>query len=344
MTQKRNSTFTSTNRLSCEALSFNDVLLVPAKGQAFSRNDIELQTTLAGDIKLRVPIVSSPMPTVTGWKLARAIGKAGGLGILHRFNTPTKQQRHYVKASKGMVTVGCAVGVSEKDTYSRINSLFEVGCRIFVIDVAHGHSVAVEKYMEGLDSELKRSSIIIAGSTATGEGARFLAEIGADGIRVGIGNGAACTTREKTGVGVPQITALMESYDAVKGLKNKDGLPITILSCGGIETAGDIAKAIAAGASCIMLGKLLSGTKESPRGRSYAGAASKKTKRNGRYVEGVSGKVPKTGKVASVVGELCDGLRSSLSYCGFTSLSEALGKSQFVKVGAGSREESATRI
>lgn len=337
-------------------LSFDDVLLVPQRGTLDSRDKANIHSWAAGAWGINIPICSSPMSTVTEWEMARRMSELGGVGFIHRFMSVEDQVEHYGKAttrsqsSKGFPNVsethwaGCAIGISEG--YGRINKLFVGGCRLYCIDIAHGHSESTATWYGGLDAEIKHHSTFVSGSIATAEGATFLVkEVGLDALRVGIGNGSACSTRESTGAGVPQITALMEISEAVKGLKSKSGMPIRIISCGGIRNAGDIVKALASGADSVMCGNLLAGADESPQPGTYYGEASGvKTRFRSRYIEGVAGTVEPTGGVAGTIEKLVDGIRSGISYCGATSIKSLREKAEFIQVAPGVKEESRTRI
>lgn len=313
-------------------LSFDDVLLVPKKGIVKSRDDVLTTSWLAGDWTMTVPFVSAPMSTVTSYEMANAMWDAGGTGIIHRFRTAEDQTKAFklVYVREGLIykrNAGCAVGVNEG--YDRIKMLFDAGCTLFCVDIAHGHSIGMEKYMEGMPDDIRHHSKFILGSVATGEGAAWLTELGADALRVGIGNGAACTTRSKTGFGVPQITAITEVRRGVEGKTNQNGMPVRIIACGGIRNSGDVVKALAAGANSVMLGRLLAGCDESPNPGTYYGMASAEA--GSEYVEGDSGTVPLSGVVERVIQRLSAGVRSGISYAGGRSIAD-LRNAEFIEV------------
>ena len=238
-----------------ESLTFDDVLLVPRYSDVLpSQTDISL--SLSKSINLKVPFLSSAMDTVTESKMAIAIALSGGIGIIHRNLSIKEQTKEIIKVNKKKLLVGAAVGTNEDDV-DRAKSLVDNGCDLIVIDTAHGHSKKVLKILSKLKKDNKSIPICV-GNIATGDAAKKLYNSGADIIKVGIGPGSICTTRMVAGIGVPQISAIME---VKKALYNKK---IKIISDGGIKFSGDIAKALAAGADAIMMGTIFAGTDESP--------------------------------------------------------------------------------
>ena len=238
-----------------EALTFDDVLLLPKYSNVLpSHTNIVLQ--LSKKIRLKVPFLTSAMDTVTESKMAIAIAREGGLGIIHR-NLDVKNQSKEVKKVKNeKLFVGAAVGTNQEDL-DRASSLISNGVDLIVIDTAHGHSEKVLKTLSRIKRLIKNVPICV-GNVATGEAAKKLYNSGADIIKVGIGPGSICTTRMVAGIGVPQISAIMEVKKALNKKKVK------IISDGGIKFSGDIAKALAAGADAIMMGSIFAGTDESP--------------------------------------------------------------------------------
>ena len=237
-----------------EALTFDDVLLFPRFSKVLP-SDTDISLNLTKNIKLKTPFLSSAMDTVTESAMAIAIAKSGGIGIINRNLDIKKQSKEVEKVKKKNLFVGAAIGTNIEDL-KRAKSLLNSGVDLIVIDTAHGHS---KKVLEILSKVKKNSKIpICAGNIATAEAAKKLYNSGVDIIKVGIGPGSICTTRMVAGIGVPQITAVMEVSKALKG-KN-----IKIISDGGIKFSGDIAKAIAAGADGIMMGSIFAGTEESP--------------------------------------------------------------------------------
>ena len=288
------------------------------------------------------------MDTVTESKMAAAIAKEGGIGIIHR-NLNIKYQSQEVKKVKDKkLNVGAAIGTNEEDI-DRARSLQSNGVDLIVIDTAHGHSEKVIKTLSKLKKIIKEVPICV-GNVATGEAAKKLYNSGADIIKVGIGPGSICTTRMVAGIGVPQISAIM---DVKKALNKKN---VKIISDGGIKFSGDIAKALAAGADAIMMGSIFAGTEESPgkkfkiKGKFYkqyrgmgsigamsAGSANRYFQKNfkdkSKYVpEGVEGRVEYKGKVSKIIYQLQGGLRSSMGYIGAKNLQEINKKAKFIKI------------
>ena len=242
-----------------EALTFDDVLLTPRYSSVLP-SETNLQTDLGHNLKLKIPFLSSAMDTVTESDMAIAIARKGGLGIVHRNLSIEDQIKEIKKVKNKNLLVGAAVGTSTEDLI-RVKSIIDVGVDLIVIDTAHGHSDKVIKML----SKIKKINIkkpICVGNIATAEAALKLYNEGADILKVGIGPGSICTTRMIAGIGVPQISAVL---DVKKIMKNKK---VKIISDGGIKFSGDIVKAIAAGADAIMMGSIFAGTEESP-GKKY---------------------------------------------------------------------------
>ena len=330
-----------------EALTFDDVLLLPKYSNILPANtNISLQLTKK--ISLKVPFLSSAMDTVTESKMAIAIAKEGGLGIIHRNLDIIKQSKEIKKVKNKKLSVGAAIGTNTED-FERARSLVANGADLIVIDTAHGHSEKVLKTLTKVKKIIKNIPVCV-GNIATGDAAKKLYNSGADIIKVGIGPGSICTTRMVAGIGVPQISAIME----IKKTLNKKN--IKIISDGGIKFSGDIAKAIAAGADAIMMGSIFAGTNESPgkkfksdgkiykeyRGMGSIGAMSsgsanryfqKNFKDKSKFVpEGVEGRVEYKGKVSKIIYQLQGGLRSSMGYIGARNLSEINKKAKFIKI------------
>ncbi|HHV72968.1 MAG TPA: IMP dehydrogenase [Clostridia bacterium] len=457
-------------------LTFDDVLLLPAKSDVLP-SEVDVSTYLTKKIKLNIPLVSAGMDTVTESRLAIAIAREGGIGIIHKnmsieqqagevdrvkrsehgvitdpiflspehtlrdalaimeryhisgvpitvegklvgiltnrdlrfeknLNQPidkvmtkenlitapvgttleqaqeilqkhkieklpivddnymlkglitikdiekTKQYPNSAKDEKGRLLVGAAIGVA-KDTLERAQALVDAQVDVIVVDTAHGHSKGVIDTVKMLKKHFPDMQII-AGNVATGEGARELAEAGADAVKVGVGPGSICTTRVVAGIGVPQITAVYECARAVK----EYGIPI--IADGGIKFSGDIPKAIAAGASTVMIGNLFAAAEESPgerviyKGRSfkvYRGMGSLSAMEKGskdRYFqedahklvpEGIEGRVPYRGPLADIVFQLLGGLKAGMGYCGTRNIKELQEKAKFIRItNAGLRE------
>jgi IMP dehydrogenase len=319
-----------------KSLTYDDIQLVPRYSQIPSRNDIKLHTLLSRRYGLLNPIVASPMDTVCELEMAYKMFKLGGVGCIHRFNS-IEEQSNIVKQlyerifSSDVVPkepwgVGCgippimaAIGVSEDDK-ERATQLVKEGCNVLLIDVAHGHHKNVKKMLEWCKQNLDEKVDIIAGNIATKQAALDLEEWGVDGLRVGIGGGSLCTTRLKTGFGIPNVSCLEEVISVAK---------TPVMADGGIRSSGDISKALALGASQVMLGSLIAGTDEAPGQiiettnglyKRYRGSASLETKvthgQQTRNVEGESTTIPYKGGVKFIVNGLIDGVKSALSYGG----------------------------
>ena len=330
-----------------EALTFDDVLMLPRFSSILPSNtDISLKLT--DSIKLKVPFLSSAMDTVTESNMAIAMAQEGGIGIIHRNLNIQKQSSEVKKVKNKKLLVGAAVGTNKED-FERAKALIDSGADLIVIDTAHGHSEKVLKTLSKL-KKIKSKIPFCVGNIATGEAAKKLYNSGADIIKVGIGPGSICTTRMVAGIGVPQISAII---DVKKTLNKKK---IKIISDGGIKFSGDIAKALAAGADAIMMGSIFAGTEESPGkkfkiggkifkqyrgmgsiGAMSAGSANRYFQNNykdkSKFVpEGVEGRVEYKGKVSKIIYQLQGGLRSSMGYIGAKSLNEINKRAKFIKI------------
>lgn len=309
-------------------LTFADVLLMPNYGNV-SRDDGSVEATL-GPYKFSIPIIAANMDSVCGARMAVAMAELGGLGILHRFMTIDDNLVAYINASKDFTnpSVGVSVGVDEKE-HMRVEVLYRAGARLFCVDVAHAHTKLVGKMVKHIKA-CYSDAYIIAGNVATYGGADYLVGVGADAVKVGVGAGSVCMTREVTGFGVPQLTAIMDCARIDR----------PIIADGGMRTSGDVVKALAAGASMVMLGGMLAGTDETcgHPGR-YRGMASTearedyfKAETEWRAAEGISIDVNLKGPVENVINEIVGGIKSGLSYAGAKNLSELRRKAQFMTV------------
>lgn len=462
-----------------EGFSFDDVLLIPRKTTVLP-SEVDTSTHFLPGIILNVPIVSAPMDTVTDARLAIAIAREGGVGVIHRnmsidqqaqevdrvkrsehgvitnpiklgpdktiadavalmdrfhisgvpivdecntlvgiltnrdirFETDhakkisermtnknlvtasvgttldraeqmlaehrieklpivdsdghlqglitikdilkVKQHPYATKDAKGRLVVGAAIGAL-RQPYERSKALFEAGADFIVIDAAHGHSAGVMDCLKMLKERLPNLAVI-AGNVATKEGVRDLADLGADGLRLGIGAGSICTTRVVAGIGVPQFTAVQECCEEAL----KRGIPT--IADGGIRSSGDIVKCLAAGACSVMMGNMFAGCEESPgemeiyrnraykvyRGMGSIGAMKEgssdryfQVKETGATIvpEGVEGRVPYKGPISETIAQLVGGLRQGMGYCGANTLEELRNTAEFCKItGAGLRE------
>jgi len=333
-----------------QTITFDDVLLEPQYSDIISRSQVDIHGTIDDRSKaLFLPIISSPMDTVTEVEMAINMHRLGGLGIIHRYNT-IDEQCDLVKETLGQVaTVGAAIGVTS-DYLERAAALYDAGVRVLCVDVAHGHHIMMKNALTELRGILGDDLHIMAGNVGTLEGFNALADWGADSIRVGIGGGSICSTRIQTGHGIPTLQSVLEC-----GRSDRDA---RLIADGGIKTSGDIVKAIAAGADFVILGSLLGGCEEAPGDtfrdrdgrcfKTYRGMASAAAQRDWRgstaSLEGVSTTVPCKGPVKKVVEDLVTGIRSGFSYSGARTKEELQAKAKFIIQSQASSIESTTHI
>ena len=323
-------------------LTYDDIQLVPSFSDVKSRQGIKIHTKLSKNYGILIPIVGSPMDTVCELEMAKKLAGLGGVGCIHRFLSISEQSkivkdlRNWIydetdlaerwgvmyddwHTKQRLVPIMAAIGVQEEDK-DRANALVNAGANVLLIDVAHGDHQNVINMIRWCKKMLSPHVDIIAGNIATADAAERLQEAGADGLRVGIGGGSLCTTRIKTGFGVPNVSCLEDIATVAE---------VPIMADGGIRSSGDIAKALAVGADNVMLGSLLAGTLESPgqlieKGNSlykrYRGSASLETKTTHgqaeRNIEGESTVIPFKGGVKYIIKGLTDGIRSAFSYAG----------------------------
>ena len=330
-----------------EALTFDDVSLAPQYSKVLP-SEVSTKTTLSNQLKLKIPIISSAMDTVTESKMAIALAKEGGIGVIHRNLTIAQQVSEIKKVKSRGLKVGAAVGTNENE-FNRVKSILKAEIDLIVVDTAHGHSKKVADMILKIKKIKSKKTTLCAGNIATSEAAKFLSNLGVDVIKVGIGPGSICTTRLVAGIGVPQLSALL---DVKKGLSNK----VKMISDGGIKFSGDIVKALAAGADAVMVGSMLAGTSEAPgkiikkkgklfkvfRGMGSVGAMNrgsadryfqKKQKDKSKYVpEGVEGLIKYKGDVSSTIHKLVGGLRSSMGYLGAAQIKFLSKKPKFIKI------------
>lgn len=332
-----------------KGLTYDDVLLVPRFSQISSRRIPTLETSLTKKKKMSIPLISSNMDTITEKDMAKAMGDQGGLGIIHRFMTVEEQIRQVLEVKKASrhsqdYYVSASIGVKEEGK-KRAAQLVDAGVDILTVDIAHGDSMLM---LEMLDYIKKTWSDVevIAGNVATDHGVRRLVEAGADAIKVGIGPGSMCTTRIITGCGVPQLSAIALAYEEA----NRFGVPI--IADGGLKSSGDIVKAFCAGASSVMLGKMLSGTLETPGivqsgKKKYRGMASKEAQVSwrgelpeGMAPEGESMFVHCKGSVKDVLYEITGGIKSAMSYINSKTLPELRENASFIEITPSTLKES----
>lgn len=314
-----------------DALTYDDVALCPGYSEIRSRKDPDTSTSLMG-LALKTPIVSANMDTITESDMAIAMWKAGGVGVLHRFMEVERNCDEYEKVTSAGAECMISIGASG-DWLHRAKSLYSVGARRFVIDIAHGHSILVKEVISEMRQHFGNDVKIMAGNVATEEALIDFKIWGADCVKVGVGGGSVCTTRLITGFGVPMFTSILECSEAAR----RHGLEI--VADGGIRTSGDISKAVVAGANAVMVGKLLAGVAEAPGEISYSpvsgvgilikkeykGMSSVSTRQrigSSALPEGIDTEVVAAGTVEQTIAELTSGLKSGMSYAGANNLSE----------------------
>ncbi len=328
-------------------LSFDDVLLIPQFSDIQSRTEeVDLSSSL-GKINLSLPIISSPMDTVTEREMAVAMSRQGGVGIIHRYNSIEEQ---VLQVQSANVVVGAAIGVSG-DYLERAAALLKAGADILCVDIAHGHHVLMRHALTTLRNTFGYDVHIMAGNVATLEAVNDLSDWGADSVRIGIGGGSICSTRIQTGHGMPTLQSIIEC-----AATDRD---VTLIADGGIRNSGDICKALAAGADFVMLGSMLSGTEEAPGEKhydtrtgkfykAYRGMASVEAQIDWRghtaSVEGVASTVDYKGHVKEVLGGIARGTRSGLSYSGTRSIREFQARAKMVQITTSGMAESKTHI
>ena len=330
-----------------ETLTYNDVLLVPQYSDIKSRKEVSLSSQL-GDIEIELPIIASPMDTVSETEMAIAMASSGGLAIIHRYNTIREQCYLAGTAQNGAAIVGAAIGTSG-DYLERATALCDVGVKVLCVDVAHGHHILMKEALHALRNAVGKRIHIMAGNIATLEGYNDLVDWGADSVRCNIGGGSICSTRIQTGHGVPGLHTII---DCARSDRNAP-----IIADGGIRNSGDIVKALAAGADFVMLGSLLSGTDETPgdilntrdgKFKAYRGMASKDAQVEWRgktaSLEGIATTVACKGPVGDILAELARGIRSGLSYTGARTIVELQAKSRFIRQTSSGQTESGTHI
>ncbi len=331
-----------------EALTFDDVTLAPKYSEILP-SEVDTSIILTKFLRLKIPLLSSAMDTVTEGKMAIAMAKVGGLGIIHRNLEIKKQIQEIRKVKKHKLLVGAAVGAGPNE-FKRAETILKENIDMIVVDTAHGHTKKVAEIIRFIKKRKNKKTALCAGNIATAEAAKYLHKLGVDIIKVGIGPGSICTTRLVAGIGVPQLSAIINVRG---GVKNKN---IKIISDGGIKYSGDLAKAFAAGADAVMIGSLFSGTDETPgklikkngklfksfRGMGSVGAMNKGSADRyfqskqidvSKYVpEGVEGLVKYKGKVGNVIYKLIGGLKSSMGYLGSKQIKYLRKNPEFIKI------------
>jgi IMP dehydrogenase len=331
-----------------KAFTYDDILLVPSYNHWESRRVVDISMTCKkGKLSLKVPLMTANMDTITEAEMANYIGAKGGIGVLHRYMSIEKNVRMFKDCRcPTFVSVGCG----NKDL-ERVEALRDAGADLFCIDVAHAHAKYVGRALQNIRKMLGDEACIMAGNVATYAGADHLASCGADIIKVGIGGGSVCTTRIKTGFGVPNLTAI----------KNCSRVDRSVVADGGIRYPGDIVKALAFGADFVMLGSMLAGTKPTPgpvirkegkngeelKVKTYRGMASREVQQElyggiaeWKTSEGVSIEVPYREDEDKVITNIIGGLRSGLTYGGAATIAELQRKLDYIEITSSGRTES----
>ncbi len=330
-------------------LTFDDVLLVPGYNGIKSRQNVTTSVELKGRT-FTIPLIASNMDTISEAKMANAMASAGGMAILHRFCTIDANVKMFQQVTE-KDKAGVAIGLG-KEGLDRADALISAGAGIICVDVAHGHSKEVNRTVRLLREKYRDNVLIIAGNVATYAGADYLAAAGADIIKVGIGAGSVCTTRMKTGFGVPQLSALQDCRKVDRPL----------ISDGGTRYPADAVKALAAGADFVMLGGLLAGTDETPgdaidkkgadgktiKIKRFRGMASREAQEEfmggmseWKTAEGIAIEVPCRGPVKNVISDIMGGIRSGMTYCGAATIKDLQRKVHFIEISPAAHIESA---
>ena len=329
-----------------ECLTYDDVLLEPHYSDVETRNSVSLESKLGEGLVFDTPIIASPMDTVSEDRMAIELGVLGGVAVIHRYNTIEEQANLVTITKKMKQRVGAAVGATG-DFMDRTVALVNAGADFICIDVAHGHHKNVYEAIRKIRDSYGPSLHIMAGNVATAEAFEALQTWGADSIRVGIGGGSICSTRIQTGHGVPNITAIMDCAEVAT--------TASLIADGGIKNAGDIVKALAAGADFVMLGSLLAGTDETPgelnvtgMTKVYRGMASREAQKDWRgkssAPEGISTKIPYKGSIKEIIPELVGNIKSGLSYSGATTIKGLQARAEFIRQTSAGQYESSTHI
>lgn len=346
-----------------QGYTFDDVLLVPAYSEVMPKQ-VDISTRLTEKIALNVPLLSAAMDTVTESPMAIGLALLGGLGIIHKNMSIQQQAQQILEVktqhvdlekypsaaldSKHRLLVGAAIGVSD-DLLERVDALVNAGVDIVALDSAHGHSLGVIQSVRKVRENYPDLDIM-AGNIISAAGATDLIYAGATCVKVGVGPGSICTTRVISGVGVPQLTAINDVVQIANQYK------VGVVADGGIKQSGDIVKALASGAHCVMLGGLFAGTEETPgevmevygqKVKSYVGMGSLIAMQRGssdRYFqggvqelsklvpEGIEATVNYKGPLREVVYQLMGGLRSGLGYCGCANIKQLHDNAKFVVI------------
>ena len=330
-----------------KAFTYDDILMVPSYNHWESRKVVDISMRCKkGKLSLELPIMTANMDTITETDMANYIGAKGGIGVLHRYMSIENNVRMFKDCGYPVfVSVGCGA-----EDLKRAEALRDAGAGLFCIDVAHAHAKYVGRTLKNIRMMLGDDACIMAGNVATYAGADHLASCGADIVKVGIGGGSVCTTRIKTGFGVPNLTAI----------KNCSRVDRSIVADGGIRYPGDIVKALAFGADFVMLGGMLAGTRPTPgpvirkknkngkevKVKTYRGMASSEVQKNyhggiaeWKTSEGISTQVPYREDEDKIINDIVGGLRSGLTYGGAATIAELQRKLDYIEITTSGRTE-----
>ena len=331
-----------------KAFTYDDILMVPSYSHWESRKVVDISMRCkTGKLSLDLPLMTANMDTITETGMANFIGSKGGLGVLHRYMS-IEDNVNMFKDCKYPVFV--SIGCAEKDL-QRAEALRDAGADLFCVDVAHAHAKYVGRTLKHIREMVGNSACIMAGNVATYAGADFLASCSADIVKVGIGGGSVCTTRIKTGFGVPNLTAI----------KNCARVDRSVVADGGIRYAGDIVKALAFGADFVMVGSMLAGTRPTPgpviskkdqsgeeiKVKTYRGMASSDVQKDyhggiaeWKTAEGVATEVAYREDENEIIADIIGGLRSGLTYGGAATIKELQRKLDYIEITPAGRTES----
>lgn len=336
-----------------KTIAYDDVLLVPQHSDIESRKDVSIGNWLdeKRGLWFDLPVIASPMDTISEIAMAITMARMGGLAIVHRYNTVQKQVdiAEQIFENVNPSKVGFAIGITG-DYLERATQLTNSGARILCLDVAHGDHVLMKRAIGILRDHMPDNVHLMAGNVATLEGFDRLCEWGANSIRVGIGGGSICSTRIQTGHGVPSLESVIDCSNTAND--------VAILADGGIKNSGDIAKALGAKADFAMIGSILAGSDATPgeiivsengsKRKVYRGMASKDAQLDWRgkasSLEGISTTVPYKGSTIEIVEQLDNGIRSAFSYSGARTINEYWQKARFVLQSTAALSESKTHI
>ena len=330
--------------MSNTAFTFDDILMIPAYNHYESRRMVDISMTdRSGKLSLDLPVFTANMDTITESKMANFVGEKGGCGVMHRFMSVEENVAEYKKCKyTTFVSIGCS-----KAELERVEALRDAGAQYFCLDVAHAHAKYIGTTLKNMRDLLGDNACIMGGNVATYAGADYLASCGADIIKVGIGGGSVCSTRIKTGFGVPTLTSVKECARVDR----------SIIADGGIRTAGDIVKALAFGADFVMLGGMMAGTGPTPgetltkpdgsQVKLYRGMASKEAQDDymgempeWKTAEGVATEVPYREVEDYIIADIVGGLRSGLTYGGAATIRELQRKLNYNVITPAARRES----